>query len=178
MNTQSPAPAIFQRAMDTFPDGSERPVAFASRTLNSSEKNYSQIEKEALSLVYGIKKFHQYIYGRRFTLVTDHQLLVSILGPKKGIPPLAAARMQRWTLILSAYSYDISYRATGAHANADGLSRLPLKTLSVVPSSEQSILNVLQIKALPCKGRQRSYRISCVKQGTSLFEGRLASRSA
>ena len=128
----------------TFPDGSERPVAFTSRTLNNSEKNYSQIEKEAPSLVYGIN-------GRRFMLVTDHQPLVSILGPKKGIPPLAAARMQRWALILSAYSYDISYRATGAHANTDDLSRLPLKTLSVVPSSKQSILDVLQIKALPVK---------------------------
>ena len=75
----------------TFPDGSERPIAFASRTLTTSEKNYAQLEKEALSLVFGIKKFHQYLYGRRFTLITDHKPLTTILGPKKGIPSLAAA---------------------------------------------------------------------------------------
>ena len=75
----------------TLPDGSERPVAFASRTLSPSETNYSQIEKEALALIYGVKHFHQYLYGRRFILVTDHKPPMAILGPKKGIPSLAAA---------------------------------------------------------------------------------------
>ena len=75
-----------------------------------------------------MKKFHTYIYGREFTLVTDHQPLTTIFGPKRGIPTLAAARMQRWALLLSAYTYNIQYRATKAHANADGLSRVPLPT--------------------------------------------------
>ena len=109
-----------------FPDGQERPIAFASRTLTATERNYSQIEKEALSLVYGIRKFHQYLYGRRFVLVTDHKPLTTVLGPKNGIPPLAAARLQRWALLLSAYSYDIEFKPTRQHGNADGLSRLPL----------------------------------------------------
>ena len=74
----------------TMPDGSERPIAFASRTLSSNEKRYSQVEKEALALVFGVKKFHQYLYGRQFTLVTDHKPLTAILGPKSGIPSLAA----------------------------------------------------------------------------------------
>ncbi len=109
-----------------YPDGSERPIAYASRTLTNAEKNYPQIEREALSLVYGIKKFHQYLYGRRFVLVTDHKPLTTLLGPKKGVPPLAAARLQRWALLLSAYSYEIEWKPTSEHANADGLSRLPL----------------------------------------------------
>ena len=47
-------------------DGSEKPVAFASRTLSTSERNYAQVEKEALSIIFGIQKFHQFLYGQNF----------------------------------------------------------------------------------------------------------------
>ncbi|XP_062604323.1 uncharacterized protein K02A2.6-like [Saccostrea cucullata] len=107
-------------------DGSERPVAFASRTLNSSERNYAQVEKEALSIIFGVKKFHKYLYGRTFTLITDHKPLVTIFGPKNGVPTLAAAIMQRWALILSGYQYQIQYRASQEHGNCDSLSRPPI----------------------------------------------------
>ena len=78
-----------------FPNGTERPIEYASRTLSSSECNQAQVEKEVLALVFGIKKYHQYLYGRRFVLITNHNPLLAILGPKQGIPPLAAAQMQR-----------------------------------------------------------------------------------
>ena len=135
-----------------MPDGTERPLAFASRTLSASERNYSQVEKEALSLIFGIKRFHQYLYGCHFTLITDHKPLTTILGPKQGVPQVAAARMQRWALLLSAYSYSIQFRPTLAHSNADGLSRLPLPADVAVGNLEDpTIFNLTQISSLPVK---------------------------
>ena len=108
-------------------EGEERPIAFASRTLSKAEVNYGQIEKEALALVYGVKKFHKYLYGRQFTMVTDHKPLLSILNAKGAVPSVAAARMQRWAVFLLAYQYEIEYKNSKAHANADCLSRLPME---------------------------------------------------
>lgn len=109
-----------------MPSGEERPIAFASRTLSTAESKYAQIEREALGIVFGVRKFHQYLFGRNFILLTDHRPLTTIFGPHTGIPPLAASRMQRWALLLSGHTYDIKYRKSELHANADGLSRLPL----------------------------------------------------
>ena len=100
-------------------------------------------------MIFGVKKFHQYLYGRKFTLITDHKPLMTILGPKKGIPSLAAARLQRWAILPSAYNYEIEFKSTHEHSNADGLSRLPLRTEKVeTTATEPSIFNISQIESL------------------------------
>ena len=114
-----------------------------------AERNYGQIEKEPLSLVYEIRKFHQYLYGRKFVLVTDHKPLLTLLGPKKGIPSLAAARLQRWAVLLSAHVYDIEFRPTGEHSNVDSLSRLPLKVNYILDSDVDNKFMIGQVQALP-----------------------------
>ncbi len=56
-----------------FADGTERPIGYVSRTLSPAEKNYSQIEKEALACIFGVKRLHSYVHGHPFTLYTDHK---------------------------------------------------------------------------------------------------------
>ena len=97
LNLATDASAYRIRAVvsHVFSDRSEHPITFASHTQSPSERNYAQVEKEALSLAFGVKKFHQFLYGRHFNLVTDDKPLTAISGPKKGVPSLAAARLQR-----------------------------------------------------------------------------------
>ena len=78
-------------------------------------------------MIFGVRHFHEYLIGRRFTLVPDHKPLVRILGSKQGIPILAAARLQRWGLILSAYEYDLEYIKGEENKEVDLLSRLPIQ---------------------------------------------------
>ncbi|PIO69207.1 reverse transcriptase [Teladorsagia circumcincta] len=93
-----------------YADGSEKPIAHASRSLSDAERNYSQIEKEALGLVFAVKKFHKYIFGRKFILLTDHKPLLAIFGDKKGVPVYSANRLMRWATVLLGYDFDIQRR--------------------------------------------------------------------
>ena len=113
---------------DTFSNGNRKPISHASRALMQAEKNYSQIEKEGLALIFAVKKFHRFIYGRKFQLETDHKPLLSIFGSKKGLPTYTANRLQRWALTLLNYNFDIIYTSTNSFGHADILSRLINKT--------------------------------------------------
>ena len=136
-------------------DDTERLVAYASRTLTPAEWNYSQLDKEALSIVFGVKHFHQFLSGRSFTIHSDHKPLQYLLGETRGIPPMASARVQRWALMLSAYRYNISYKPGVSHANADGLSRLPVaNTISEVPLPGDVLLVFRTLESTPVTASQ------------------------
>lgn len=126
-------------------DGTERPIYFASRTMNKAEKNYPQLQKEALSIIFAVRKFHVYLYGRHFTLITDHKPLLTLLAADRAVPVLAAARLQRWALLLSTYNYTIQYKPGKNIQNADGFSRNPLPEVE-----EQSANEVMYFSPLSC----------------------------
>ncbi|GFR09671.1 transposon Tf2-9 polyprotein [Trichonephila clavata] len=132
----------------------ERPIAFASRTLSGSEKKYSQIDKEALSIVWAVKKFYLYLKGRRFTLITDHKPLVAIFGSKRGLPVLVATRLLHYELILQSFEFDIIFRKTIEHGNADFLSRLPKTSEELEVKDDITIFQMSQIEALPFTSKE------------------------
>ena len=133
-----------------FEDGSERPIAYASRTLTTAERNYGQLDKEGLAIVFEVKKFHQYLYGKHFTINTDHKPLIGLFNEHKPIPQMASGRVQRWALTLAAYEYSIVHKAGTAHANADALSRLPLpETLSRTPEPGDNVFVMQVLESTP-----------------------------
>ncbi|PIO54818.1 integrase core domain protein, partial [Teladorsagia circumcincta] len=89
-----------------------------------AQKKYSQIEKEALAIVFAVQKFHRFVHGRHFTLRTDHKPLISIFGSRKGVPIYTANRLQRWATTLLNYNFTIQYVKTSEFGQADALSRL------------------------------------------------------
>ena len=101
--------------------GNSKVVAYSSRTLTDVESRYSQTEREALAVTWGCLHFHLYLYGRQFTVVTDHKPLVSIFGNPNSNPPL---RIERWILKLQQYDYNIIY-SPGENNPADFMSRHP-----------------------------------------------------
>lgn len=105
-------------------DNIERPISYASRSLTSAEKSYSQIQKEATAIIFGVRKYHQYLYGRAipFVLRTDHKPLLSIFNPDKGIPEVTANRLQRYAIFLTSYNFQLEY-VSSVHNTADFLSR-------------------------------------------------------
>ena len=127
-----------------MPSGEEKPVGFASRTLTKAERNYSHLGKEALAIVYGVKRYHQYLHGRQFEIKTDHKPLTHIFNESRATPTMASGRIQRWALTLGGYNYSIQYKEGKAMANADALSRLPLHTSRPEVPRPTELVNLME----------------------------------
>ena len=102
-------------------DGSHRPVYFASCALTVVKRCYSQTEREALAIVWACEKFHMFLQGKDFVMVTDHKPLETIYSPKSKPP----ARIERWALRMQPYRFKVVYKP-GPQNAADSLSRLTL----------------------------------------------------
>ena len=123
-------------------DGTSKPIAHA-------EKNYSQIEKEALAIIFAVSKFHH----RHFILQTDHKPLLTIFGLQKGLPTHTANRLQRWSTILLNYNFKMEYLPSNKFGHVDGLSRQiskyqePLEdTVIASPQPEGELKNFFAIQ--------------------------------
>ena len=133
-----------------YPDSSERPIGYASRSLTKAENNYSQIEKEGLACIFGVNKFRSYLLGHSFELVTDHKPLITLFHQHKPISCQASARIRRWSLQLAAYECTITFCSTKLHSNADALSRLPLSNAPAeVPMELELVLLVQHLGESP-----------------------------
>ncbi|KAK2551606.1 Retrovirus-related Pol polyprotein from transposon 17.6 [Acropora cervicornis] len=120
-------------------------------------------------------KFHQYLFGRHFTLQTDHKPLAFLFGPKRGSPVLAASRLQRWSIQLAACQYNIEYRQSKNHANAHALSRMPRKIIEEVDewTKEANEVNHIQVertlitvsKIRKASVEIQSSRVRCILHG-------------
>ncbi|XP_053388481.1 uncharacterized protein K02A2.6-like [Mercenaria mercenaria] len=128
-----------------------RPIGYASKSLTPSQMNYAMIELECLGLVFGLKKFHQWVYGKKVKVVTDHLPLIAIC--KK---PLFAApvRLQRLLLNISQYDIDVTYRQGTQIPLPDTLSRFPVKDTD--PSLTETVeVQVNMVKrSLPVSDRK------------------------
>lgn len=166
----SPALALFDPFLPTFvstdasdygiggvisqrhPDQTERPIAFASRTLTPAERKYSTVEKEALACVWTVERWRTYLWGRKFTLKTDHQALTTLLATR-GMNR-AGMRIARWSARLLCFNYNLEYRPGKTNCVADCLSRLPLPDSDAGQEEELGLVAEISkdlSKAIPMK---------------------------
>jgi hypothetical protein len=121
--------------------GKDKPIAFASRTLNTAENNYSTVEKELLAIVWSCKHFRPYLLGRTFTIVTDHKPLTWMFSIKDP-----SSRLLRWRFLLEEYQFKVVYRAGVKNVNADALSRYPV--VGSIQTNNQEISKERKLKLL------------------------------
>lgn len=121
-------------------NGNEVVIAYNGRGLNQAEKKYSTTEREVLALVEGITKFQPYLFGRKFTVITDHSSLRWLMMNVKD----ATGRLARWSLLLQQYNFEIVHRPGKEHSNADSISRRPYRPVACHNPPNKDSLSYLE----------------------------------
>ena len=132
-------------ALGAVLEQSGHPVLFISRRLTTAEQNYSQTQREALAIVWAVKRMHKYLFGTHFKIITDHKALEFIFNPTASITKATSAMLQRWSLDLSAYNYDIEHRPGKRIPHADYLSRFAHQETTSEDSETAMFTNPLPI---------------------------------
>lgn len=127
------------------------PICYMSRTLNQAERKYAVIEKELLGVVYALKQFRPYVYGRKCVIVTDHKPLVWLMKLKNP-----SSRLMRWKLELSEYEFDIIHKPGILNSNADALSRIEITPEQILGTEPEQ--NKVEIK-FPDKLIEKCYKV-------------------
>ena len=125
------------------------PVIYVSRNLTTAETKYSNIEREALAVVFAVTRLRQFLLGGSFTIEAEHKPLQYIFNPSEQIPKVASARLPRWAITLMAYNFNIKHVPGIDNGHADAMSRLQFKSDSndIVchishPTFEKSVIDV------------------------------------
>jgi len=128
----------------TDDNGNEYMVGAQSRLLKGAELNLSTSEKEALALIFGIKKFRTFLDGVHFKVITDHSALRWLMSIKDP-----SGRLARWSLYLQQYSFDIIHRKGALHVNADAISRPVIANREILDIEEEEVMESKNILSDP-----------------------------
>lgn len=137
--SQTAVGAVLSQEHQLEDEKADLPICYMSRTLNQAERKYAVIEKELLAIVYALKQFRPYVYGRKCLIITDHKPLVWLMKLKNP-----SSRLMRWKLELSEYDLDIIHKPGILNANADALSRIEITPQEILGT--EHIQNKVEMK--------------------------------
>ena len=143
-----------------------RPIAFASKALNATEQNYAQIEKELYAILFGCTRFHQYIYGRKVKVHSDHKPLEAIM--KKSLSA-APPRLQRMLLQLQKYDIVVTHVSGKSIPVSDALSRKHLSTLDNMSEEFEASVHMI-LTNLPVTDEKMNYLKEKTKEDDQMKE--------
>ena len=127
-------------------NGVERVIAYASRGLRKSEKHYPAHKLEFLCLKWAVtEKFHDYLYGNQFSVLTDNNPLTYVLSSAK-----LDATGHRWLAALNTYNFTLKYKSGKSNSDADGLSRRPQENIELLPDAVKAICQAYTVNRSNC----------------------------